>query len=282
MVKFGPSGNDQFFYAEGNKSTDQGFARLKDIGLNAFEYSFGRGNFLSIETATKYGKEAERCGITMSVHAPYYINFSNPLDEFAHNGNGYLLNSLRNVKLFGGNRVVFHVGSVLKQERKVAVDFAKRRLNDFMQEFYDQGFEDFYICPETMGKYGQVGSVDEIYEFCKIDKAIIPALDFGHINSITQGSLSSESAFRQILEKGIEEIGYDKMRICHIHFSKIEYGAKGEIRHLSLDDKKYGPSFEHLAPVLHELKLEPVVICESAGTQSQDALKMKRIFERFA
>ena len=279
MVKFGPSGNDRLFYEDGNTKTEQAFSWLKALGLSAYEYSFGRGNFLSIETATRIGEEAKANGIEVSVHAPYFINFANPLDEFAVNGRNYLLNSLRNAKLMNGKRVVFHVGSVLKQERSVALDLAKRRMSEFMQEFYDQGFDGYFICPETMGKFGQLGTVDEILELCKIDKAVIPTFDFGHINSLTQGSLDSKDAFRRVLEKGINEIGFEKMEKMHIHFSKIEYGSKGEIRHLTFEDKIYGPSFEHLAPVLHEFKLQPVVICESSGTQSKDALTMKRIYE---
>ena len=80
------------------------------------------------------------------------------------------------------------------------------------------------------------------------------------------------------LEYMIERLGYDRMKNFHVHFSKIQYGAKGEIRHLTLADNEYGPEFEPLAIALKDLKLEPVVICESAGTQGEDAAEMKRIY----
>ena len=76
----------------------------------------------------------------------------------------------------------------------------------------------------------------------------------------------------------IAELGYEKMKNFHVHFSKIEYGAKGEIRHLTFADDKYGPEFAPLATALKKFGLEPYVICESAGTQDEDALAMKNIY----
>ena len=77
----------------------------------------------------------------------------------------------------------------------------------------------------------------------------------------------------------IERLGYEKMKHFHVHFSKIQYGAKGELRHLTFEDTVFGPEFEPLAEVLHELRLEPYVVSESDGTQIEDAAEMKRIYE---
>ena len=78
----------------------------------------------------------------------------------------------------------------------------------------------------------------------------------------------------------ISELSYERMKHFHIHFSKIEYSAKGEVRHLTFEDTKYGPEFEPLAICLKELKLEPVIISESAGTQLEDAIKMKETYNK--
>ena len=76
----------------------------------------------------------------------------------------------------------------------------------------------------------------------------------------------------------IEKLGYERMKHFHVHFSKIQYTAKGELRHLNFDDTVYGPEFEPLAEALINLKLEPVIICESAGNQDADALYMKNTY----
>ena len=68
------------------------------------------------------------------------------------------------------------------------------------------------------------------------------------------------------------------MKNFHIHFSKIEFSAKGEVRHLTFEDEHYGPNFEPLASAIKKLGLKPYIICESAGTQDKDALNMQNIY----
>ena len=70
------------------------------------------------------------------------------------------------------------------------------------------------------------------------------------------------------------------MKNFHVHFSKIQYTKKGELRHLTFTDDIFGPEFEPLAEALIKLDLEPIVICESAGTQADDAMYMKRAYNR--
>ena len=80
------------------------------------------------------------------------------------------------------------------------------------------------------------------------------------------------------MQLAIDKLRYDKIKNVHIHFSKIQYGIKGEIRHLTLDDEKYGPEFEPLAAAINKLRLEPTIICESSEIMAQDALKLKKIY----
>ena len=129
-----------------------------------------------------------------------------------------------------------------------------------------------------MGKTAQIGTLEEVVEFCKIDNCYIPAIDFGHINAREQGSLKTVNDYKERLEFMVSELGYDRVKHFHVHFSKIMYGAKGEIKHLTFEDEKYGPEFEPLAIALKELKLEPYIVSESAGTQSDDAVTMKGIY----
>ena len=130
-----------------------------------------------------------------------------------------------------------------------------------------------------MGKLAQIGTLEEVVAFCKIDNCFVPAIDFGHINAREQGSLKTVNDFKSRLEYMIAELGYERIKHFHVHFSKIMYGAKGEIKHLTFEDCEYGPEFEPLAIALKELKLEPYIVSESAGTQSDDAVAMKRIYK---
>ena len=112
-----------------------------------------------------------------------------------------------------------------------------------------------------------------------MEKERLPTVDFGHLNAREQGSLKTIEDYRSRLEYMISVLGYERVKHFHVHFSKIQYSEKGEVRHLTLEDTIYGPEFAPLAVALKELKLEPYIVSESAGTQAEDALAMKRMYE---
>lgn len=83
-------------------------------------------------TAKLIGAEAQKYGVEITAHAPYFINFANPDDEKGEkNGFYYLLDSMRILGFMGGNRVVFHSGTETKQKREVALENIIKRLTIF-------------------------------------------------------------------------------------------------------------------------------------------------------
>lgn len=279
MIKFGPAGNCKTFYEEGYKRTIEAPLWLKQKGLDAYEYSFGKGFTLPDDTAVKIGEEMKKYGITVSIHAPYYINFATPTDEMAEKSYGYVLESLRKLRLMGGTQLVVHPASQGKMTREEAVELTKKRLEILKNKILENGYDDMYVCLETMGKSAQIGTYEEILDFCTIYDRYLPTFDFGHINALTQGSLKSYDDYKKIIDRSIHVIGLERTKIAHIHFSKIEYGAKGEIKHLTMEDNIYGPDFEPLARVLKDYNLDCVVICESREYMARDAIIMKNIYE---
>lgn len=278
MIKFGPSGNGERFYSEGNKRTEEAAKYCKNLGLDCYEYSFGRGILLSEDKAISIGEAFSTENIEISAHAPYFINFANPDDEAAQKSHNYVLNSARYVKLLGGRRVVFHPAAQGKAPREAAVQLTADRLKALCDYIYLNNYEDLLFCPETMGKLAQIGTLEEVVGFCKIDKVFVPTVDFGHLNAREGGSLKTAEDYKSRLEYMISELGYERVKHFHVHFSKIMYGGKGEIKHLTFEDTQYGPEFYPLAVALKQLRLEPYIICESAGTQAEDALEMKRLY----
>ena len=279
MIKFGPAGNCKTFYEAGFKRSVQAPEWLKSIGLTAYEYSFGRGITLNDETAIELGKQAKEHGIEVSIHAPYYINFANPDDEMVEKSYMYVINSLEKLKLIGGKRLVVHPASCGKLKREEAVELTKQRLHVLKDKLNQLGYQDYFICLETMGKPAQIGTYKEVIDLCTISPNYIPTLDFGHINALTHGSLKTEDDYRGIIDYMFKTLGEEKAKKVHIHFSKIEYGEKGEIRHLTLEDEKYGPDFAPLAKVLKEYNMEPIVISESSEIMAHDAKILKQIYE---
>lgn len=278
MIKFGPSGNGDSFFAAGLKHTEQAAKFCRERNLDCFEYSFGRGIMLSEGKAIAIGEAFQAENIEISVHAPYYINFANPDDEAAQKSFGYVLDSAKFLKLMRGERLVFHPAAQGKATREEAVQKTADRLKILRDYIYLNDLQDLKFCPETMGKIAQIGTLEEVVEFCKIDPCFTPCVDFGHLNAREQGSLRTERDYLDRLQFMIAELGYDRVKDFHVHFSKIMYGGKGEIKHLTFEDTVYGPEFEPLALALKKLKLEPYIVSESAGTQPEDAAEMKRIY----
>ena len=278
LIKFGPSGNSRSFYEMGYKHTAQAPEYLNKFDLDCFEYSFGRGITLSEGKAEEIGNAFAAAEKEISVHAPYFINFANPDDEAAQKSYNYVLNSAKFLKLMGGRRLVFHPSTQGKMSREDAVALTTDRIKRLTDYIYLNNLEDVTYSPETMGKLAQIGTLEEIVSFCKIDKIYVPCLDFGHINAREQGSLKTVEDYKSRLEYMIAELGYERVKHFHVHFSKIMYGGKGEIKHLTFEDMTYGPEFMPLAVALRELKLEPYIVSESDGTQAEDASAMKQIY----
>lgn len=279
MIKFGPSGCCDRFLLD-HKSVGDIPKWLSAQGLDSFEYAFNKGIYISDEKAAYYKTIFEENGIELTVHGPYFINFANPDDMMAEKSYGYILNSLQKMKLMGAKKLVFHPGSLTKQTREMAFALVLERLKQLIVLMDEQGYKDVFICPETMGKHGQIGTVEEVAQMCAIDERIIPTLDFGHINAFTGGKIKTKQDYVDIFMILKKYIG-ERYKNVHIHFSKIMYGEKGEIKHLTFsEDDVYGPDFQPLAEALIELGINATVICESRGTQTDDAITMKNIYNQ--
>ena len=279
MIRFGPSGNCTRFYDEGHTASTDAPKWLADQGLNAYEYSFGRGINISREKATAIGELGKTFDVEISVHAPYYVNLANPSDDMAAKSYAYILRSCERARDFGGKRVVFHPSTVGKMTRKEAVELTYRRMEILASLIRENGMDDCIFCPETMGKINQIGDVMEVAEFCTVADFFIPTIDFGHVNARTYGSLKTDEDYEQIVKHLINVLGFERASKMHVHFSKIEYSQGGEVRHLTFADTVFGPEFAPLARVIKKYNLSPVIICESDGTQADDALEMKRIYD---
>lgn len=276
-IKFGPAGNAQSFADAGFKATVDAPRWLHEMGLNAYEYQCGRGVNIGEETARKIAAQAALHDIAMSLHAPYYINLSNRDEERVQKNIGYVLASCQAATWLGADRIVVHTGGVGKQTRTKAFENTKENVRDILNAVEQAGYTTT-ICLETMGKQSVIGSAEEIFELVALDDRLLPCIDFGHLNARTCGKCSTEEEFAQVLDLMENTIGTERARVFHSHFSHIEYGPKGEVRHLTFADEQYGPDFAPLAKLIAQRGWTPRFICESAGTQAEDAKQMMDMY----
>ena len=276
--KFGTAGLSDSYAVKGF-DPQKIAAYTASFGLTAFEYQCGRGVRLAHDKAQALGKAAAAQGITLSVHAPYYISMSGLDDEKRLHSVDYLLQSCALVKALGGRRVVFHPGSCGKQSREAALGKALDTMRRAVAACDEAGYGDCILCPETMGKINQLGTVDEVLALCAVDARITPCIDFGHIYARSGGAeLTDTASYAALLDKLGDALGDDRAVHFHAHFSRIAYTAGGEKCHLTFADTAYGPPHAPLLQLLKQRKLAPTIICESAGTQAEDAQKLAAAF----
>lgn len=275
MPKFGPAGNSESFAALGYKNSLQVPEYIVKMGLDCYEYQCGRGVNIGEDKARELGEKAKNAGITLSLHAPYYISMSSVEEEKRLNSVNYILASARAVNAMGGDRIVVHTGSCGKITRERALELALDTMRLALDALDREGLGAVHICPETMGKVNQLGTLYEVLELCKLDERLIPCIDFGHLNARDLGVLKTTADFENIFTSIKNELGSDRLKVFHSHFSKIEYTTGGEKRHLTFEDAVYGPDFEPVMELTYKYGCEPTFICESAGTQAEDAKLMK-------
>lgn len=275
---FGPAGNSESFSAMGYKSSLQVPEYLVRMGLDAFEYQCGRGVNIGEDKARNLGELAKEKGITLSLHAPYYISMSSVEEEKRLNSIKYILDSARAVNQMGGSRIIVHTGSCGKISREKALELAKDTMKMAIDVLDSEGLSNIHICPETMGKINQLGTLEEVLSLCQLDERIIPCIDFGHLNARTLGGFNTKEEILKIFDAIENSLGIERLKVFHSHFSKIEYTTGGEKRHLTFEDTVFGPDFEPIMEITAKKNLSPTFICESAGTQAEDAFAMKTYY----
>lgn len=272
-LRFGPAGKPLDFKGPMERVP----AYLREIGLDALEYEAVRGVRISEKKARLLGEEAEKNGVVMSMHAPYYINLASMDDGTWERSIKRIIDSMKAAEWMGAYAVVIHSGFYKGHDDKKKalhrVIEGYKRAEELLPSWVKK--PDF--SPEIMGKVSQVGDVDEAIEICRHLRRCRPTVDWAHLYARYEGKMiTSVDHVIQVIEKIERELGKKAVDPLHTHFSRIEYGKGGERMHHTLAEKEYGPEWEIVCKAYKEVGLSSVVISESP-ILDRDALVMKRI-----
>ena len=125
-------------------------------------------------------------------------------------------------------------------------------------------------------------TLEEVLELCLLDERLIPCIDFGHLYARSLGTQFAEGTaaadYAALLDTLQAGLGDERAKQFHAHFSRIAYTKGGEKCHLTFADTEYGPPHAPLLALLKERGLTPTIICESAGTQAEDAAELAKTY----
>jgi len=255
------------------KSTIGGIECIAELGLGCMEIEFVKGVRMGEGSARLVADVATRKGVKLSAHAPYFINLNAHEPEKIRASQGRILQTARIASLCGAGSVVFHTAFYLGDSAEKAYSTVKKYLEEIVEQLKRENNR-VWIRPEITGKGSQFGTIEEVLNLSVELEGVAPCIDFSHWHART-GKFNSYPEFTSILLRVKERLGAAALGDMHIHVSGINYGKKGEIRHLNLGESDF--RYAELLNALKDYDAKGMVICESPNLE-QDALLLQATY----
>ena len=258
MINLGTAGTSGLGYEEG-------LNKVKELGLNSLECEFTYGVKMPNADAKKIGELAKKLSISLSVHAPYYINLASKEKAKIRASKQRILQSCERAHYLGASPVVFHAGFYQGMDKAEVYQIIKESIIDLLKEIKKNSWNTA-LAPETTGKGSQFGDIDELLRLRKETGCDI-CVDFAHLKARNNGKIDYDEVFTKL--KPLKHI--------HSHFSGIEWTPKGERRHLITEAK----DIKELLNYCLKYQADITIINESPDPFG-DCVKSKKILERLS
>jgi len=271
-LRFGPAGIPLRAKA---RSTKQGVLEVKALGLDAMEIEFVRRISLTEQSAREVAAIARELDVALTVHAPYYVNLASPDKSKAEASAQRVYQSAVIGYAAGAWSVCFHAAYYMGKGSEEVYSIVKEALKGIIAKLKDEGVE-IWLRPETTGSPTEFGTLDELLKLSSELEMVMPVIDFAHLHARSNGAFNSYEEFSDVLSRIEDALGREALGNMHIHVSGIEYGEKGEVRHLNLRESDF--EYEDLVRALKDFNVKGVLISESPNLE-EDALMLKKLFE---
>lgn len=248
------------------------------IGLNALELGWVQAVRVSEETCAAIKQASISADVSISVHAPYFINLNADDDEWPKSRKR-LMDAAFYGNLAGATDIIFHPGSYFEKDASEVLKVAVPRLRGCAEELRDNG-NPVILRPETMGKSAMLGSLEDTLEMALAIPGVLPCIDFAHLHARAgDGSMNTYDEWASRLKIYADMLGNQALKQLHIHLSGIEYGAKGEKNHLPIaeSDLNLGDLFR----ALYDFQAGGRILCESP-IMEEDTLYMKNTWQQIS
>jgi len=251
-------------------------SRLVELGLDALELGWVQSVRVSEQTCADIRATSEHFQVSLSVHAPYFINLNADEDEWPKSRKR-LMDAAYFGNLAGATDIIFHPGSYFGQSPEAVLPKAIERLVGCVEELSAAG-NPVCLRPETMGKSAMLGSLEDVLRMSQSSPQVKPCLDFAHLHARAgDGSMNTYEEWARLLESYGEALGANALQDLHIHLSGIAYGPKGEKEHLRVEEADL--DFRALFRALSAFQARGRILCESP-VMEDDAIILKQLWEQ--
>ena len=266
-----------------------GVRRCHELGLAAMEVEFVQGVRMREELAKEVGAEAKKLGVSLSVHAPYFINLCSDEEQKLANSRRHILQSVQMAHDMHASPVVFHPGFYQERPKEECEKRAKNELGKILESMASSGWGDVVLGPELTGKKSAYGDLDEIIELSRHFglQRVQPVVDFGHYHARIS-RIKSKADYEAVLDKIENVLGSAYRHTFHCHYAEIQFSDAGEGKHLPIGSLKTGasapasgpgaggPPYLPLLQALHERRYEGTIVCESPKLEDDSLIMWKR------
>ena len=255
------------------ESTVSGIERIVELGLDCMEIEFVRGVRMGEDSARRVAETADRLGVRLSAHAPYFINLNSHEPEKITASQERILQTARIAHLCHAHSVVFHAAFYLGDPPEKVYRTTRNYLAEIMNRLKRVN-NPILVRPEVTGKATQFGDIEEVLSLSAELEGVAPCIDFSHWHART-GLFNTYPEFKSVLLRIEERLGREALENIHIHVAGIHYGKKGELRHLNFADSDF--NYRDFLRALKDTGAGGTVICESPNLE-EDALLLQAAY----
>lgn len=254
--------------------TVEGLKHAKKLGIDAMEIEWVQNVPSDVKRMELIRKTAQELDMTLTVHAPYYVNLNSPDKAKLAASKGRVLRALSMGEIAGVRSVCVHPAFYLGMPPEKAYENVRRAVDDILKQ-KSKLFPHVNLALETMGRQTQFGTLEEVLKISK-EFDLYPTVDPAHLHARYNGAVNSKKEWNEMFDLYEEYLGKSSLKNVHMHFSGIAYGLKGEKHHLPL--RESDARWEDFLQVLKDRKIEGTVVCESPAME-KDTVLMREVYE---
>ena len=259
----------------GKGSYPEAFDIIEEMGLDGLELEFVHGVRMNPETREKVKTIRAEKNLVLTAHAPFYINLNSKEEDKVEASAARIVETAAVAGEVGAFSITFHAAYYMGKDKDTVFNQVKTQIVNINKIIAKENIN-LWIRPETTGKPTQWGDLDEIINLSKEFENVLPCIDFSHLHARSAGEYNTYNEFSQIFEKLGKKLGDYAINNFHGHLAGIDYGAKGEKKHLNLEESDM--NYKDLLKVMKEFGVKGALVCESPNIEN-DAALLKQYYQ---